>query len=255
MIGYYNAGLWMNGTTECIQRITGCDYGDVYCAERYAFAALVKGPFHSTLSAKEESRITGIPNHIRHALLTLPRAYAPKLDLAVHLRVQLQSFEHQLRHDDPEYVKEVNDWLNSTTGTDVFRDMEARIVEELTNMKLYNVSNDVAYIYVAADDETIKDKFIERIESGHPIKVMRIETRGIVHTKNLHNLRNITHGEGQFDMVFDWYALSMAQVVLGWRVGYTSMRSTFVSAARTLGGANGWVLAKNRRGEPSWMPM
>ena len=247
-----NWWLGLNGTAECIQRITGCDLGDVSCAEAYAFAALVKGPFTSQLTPQDEGRITGIPDHIRHAILTLPHAYAPKLDMAVHIRAQLDSFERQRRLDDPLYLDEVDGWLN-TTGTVLFNHLEAKIVEELTNMTLYNLTDEYAYIYVAADDEIIKDKFITRIESGHRIKVMRMETAGVVHTKNLHNLHNITGGSGLVDMAFGWYALSMAQTVLGWRKGYVDMHSTFFESAIKFGsGRKGIVLIATRRGHVHW---
>jgi hypothetical protein len=96
--GYMPASEWWvyyNGTAQCIKRITGCELGDISCTERHALQRLIRGPFKSTLTVKEEQRLVGLPMHIKHAILTLPHNYAPRIDLAVHLRTQFHHFEEQ----------------------------------------------------------------------------------------------------------------------------------------------------------------
>eukprot|EP01041_Mallomonas_annulata_P007305 gene7305-14896_t len=245
-----NWWLWMNGTNECIKKITGCDIdssGDVTCAENYAYQTLIRGPFRALISSKEEGRITGIPSNIRHGLLTLPYAFAPRLDLSIHLRAQFHHFEQQKHHTNIDYVNEVSTWLNSSQGILVFDKMEEKVVLELKKLEKYNTTEE-AYIYIAADNEEVKDALIKRIEINHPIKVMRIETAGIVHTKNLHNLKNLTAGDGMFDMVFDWYSLSLSNVVLAWRRD-AGIRSTFIQTAGRVSNARIYYLDKNRHGE------
>ena len=62
--------------------------------------------------------IIGVPKNLKHAILSLPHAYAPRLDAAVHLRCQFRHFEQLVGPDDGEKwieaQKEQNDWLNST---------------------------------------------------------------------------------------------------------------------------------------------
>ena len=48
--------------------LLGCDLGDVGCSDRHAFQRLVRGPFKSALTLAEESRIKGVPDHIKHAV-------------------------------------------------------------------------------------------------------------------------------------------------------------------------------------------
>ena len=67
----------------------------VTCAERHAFQRLIRGPFISDLSHEEEKRIHGVPDNVKHAILALPHAFAPRFDAAIHLRTQFQSFENQ----------------------------------------------------------------------------------------------------------------------------------------------------------------
>ena len=57
--------IWFNTTVHCVKKLTGCDLGDVMCAERHAYQRLIRGPFKSALTAKEEARIRGVPDHIK----------------------------------------------------------------------------------------------------------------------------------------------------------------------------------------------
>ena len=80
---------------------------------------------------------------------------------------------------------------------------------------------DVAYVYVAADNEDVKDAFASLV--GQPnrhkftLNIMRVESKFIVHVKNLAKMNAMTNNEGLMDLVFDWYSLSLANVVIAWR--------------------------------------
>ena len=46
--GYKSESAWwqyFNTTVQCVQKLTGCDLGDIGCADRHAFQRLVRGPF------------------------------------------------------------------------------------------------------------------------------------------------------------------------------------------------------------------
>ena len=65
----------------------------------------------------EEKRITGVPANLKHAVFTLPHSYAPRLDVAVHLRCQFSYFEKLIGPDDAGWVDAVkyillNIWNN-----------------------------------------------------------------------------------------------------------------------------------------------
>ena len=212
--GYKSESAWwqyFNSTIQCVSKITGCEPGDIACADRHAFQRLIRGPFKTSLTADEEKRIYGVPDHIKHAILTLPHAFAPRLDAAVHLRNSFHHFESQTDITDPAYRKEVNDWLNSSECASVFHDLAYKLLEQIGESRLaVNATRDDAvYVYVAADNEDVKDAFAAYINSNSnttdsnssssnsnsdngsstnslfpfPVNVMRVESKFIVHIK------------------------------------------------------------------------
>ena len=111
----------------------------------------------------------------------------------------------------------------------------------------------------------------QKHDDHYEIKVMRVRTKGIIHVKNLAKMKDLTKGEGVMDMVFDWYALSLANIVLAWRKGGTHLVSTFVHSAARLSGTTartsykkelgkggvgtlGTQLQQNRHGGYFWNP-
>ena len=275
--------IWFNTTVHCVKKLTGCDLGDVMCAERHSYQRLIRGPFKAALSAKEEARIKGVPDHIKHAILTLPHAYAPRLDFAIHLRNQFHHFEQQAGMDDVGYKQEVQEWLNSSECKMVFSSLEAKLLEQFTILRPPSLSlppnssssdkddaPDPVYVYLAADNEDVKDSFqnllMNKKEFSDKMKIMRVETRFIFHVKNLARLKSETDNEGLMDLVFDWYALSLANTIFSWRKGSTHLVSTFVHSAQkvsgttertdnTIGrgiGTRGYQLLKDRHGRPKF---
>ena len=245
---------------------------------------LIRGPFRaSKLTDAEEKRVHGIPDHMKHAILTLPHSYAPRLDAAIHLRAQFNHFEKNTAIDDPEYKLEVKNWLNSSEAATVFDQMANKLLETLNefkkpppghvNLKEGNHSKPIdAFIYLAGDNEEVKDSFVgylnNRSHEKFKINIMRVDAASIHHVKNLAKLKEATNNEGLMDLVFDWYALSLANVILAWRKGSTHLISTFVHSAQRVSGnrektnptgipghgvgTRGLQLMKNRRGSPQW---
>ena len=70
-----------------------CHYPNRFSHSLYTLQRLVRGPFNPARIAGEEARIIGVPKNLKHAILSLPHAYAPRLDAAVHLRCQFRHFE------------------------------------------------------------------------------------------------------------------------------------------------------------------
>lgn len=94
--GFKELSYWYNGiphALDCVVALTGCGAEDVSCHDRHALQQLVRGPFRSAFSAEEEKKIIGVPANFKHGMLTLPHAFAPRLDAAVHLRCQFKHFE------------------------------------------------------------------------------------------------------------------------------------------------------------------
>jgi len=159
--------------------------------------------------------------------------------------------------------KEVSDWLASKEGKDVFANMEGKLLEEIgrdrwhrTNKTMHHGvlhalsatnktkaggnQSDPIYVYLAADNEEVKEAFAQELEKKHDehyeIKVMRVRTNGIMHVKNLAKMKAGTNDEGVMDMVFDWYSLSLSNVCMAWRKGGTHLISTFIQSASRVSG-------------------
>ena len=101
--GYkYMSGWYMDRahTEACAAVVSGCHGRDVGCHDRHALQRLVRGPFSPARVASEEARVIGVPRNLKHAVLALPHAYAPRLDAAVHLRCQFRHFEQLVGPDD-----------------------------------------------------------------------------------------------------------------------------------------------------------
>lgn len=276
--GYQSTSDWwvyFNATVRCVQKITGCDAGDVPCADRHAYQRLIRGPFKAALTAQEESRIFGVPQHMKHAILTLPHAYAPRLDAAIHVRSQFQGFEDLKSIDDPEYKKEVQDWLASEEAQMVINSINSKIREVMMETrKLQNCSlTEPVYVYLASDNEDVKLNFTAILEAPNAemnITVMRVRTDFIQHVKNLDEMKKATNNQGMLDLVFDWYALSLSNMVFAWRKGSTNLVSTFVHSSQRVSGTTersdpnapighgigtmGYQLQKSRRGV-TWAKM
>eukprot|EP01040_Poterioochromonas_malhamensis_P006428 gene6428-6924_t len=244
-VGYQSKSdwwVWFNTTVHCIRKITGCDLGDVMCAERHAYQRLIRGPFKAGFTEKEEKRIQGVAENFKLALLTLPHSYAPRLDLAIHLRLQFAHFENQADANNPDYKKEVQDWLDSSERQQVYQAMYDRVKDHVKQLRPNESSisdSDPVYIYLAADNEEVKDHFYHYLLSSNytaPIQIMKVDAASIHHVKNFNVFKKHTNNEGVLDLVFDWYALSLANTILAWRKGGTSMLSTFVHSAQKLSG-------------------
>ena len=86
--------------------------------------------------------MVGVPANLKHAMISLPHAYAPRLDAAIHLRTQFQSFEQSVGSDDgarwTAAVKERDDWLNCSNGDcgkQLFKTIADRLLEEMPNIR------------------------------------------------------------------------------------------------------------------------
>ena len=65
------------------------------------------------------------------------------------------------------------------------------------------------------------------------LNIMRVETKFIVHVKNLAKMNAMTNNEGLLDLVFDWYSLSLANIVIAWRYAVHTLYNTSTSTYYT----------------------
>lgn len=158
-------------------------------------------------------------------------------------------FENHANISDPGFLHEVGTWLNSSECKDVFNAMEGKISELAIDIRKKEALEkktsdskqiDPVYVYVASDNEIVKQTFAAKILANPTlaplINIMRVESKHIYHVKNINRLKKETKNEGLMDLVFDWYSLSLANHVLAWRKGSTNMVSTFVHSAQRVSG-------------------
>eukprot|EP01033_Poteriospumella_lacustris_P007480 gene7480-5373_t len=141
---YAEGYSWLTGwqrkhkyAERCVQQLTGCIAGDVSCEDRHALQQLVRGPFRGDLGGLLPA-FHGAPDNLKRAILSLPHAMAPRLDVAVHLRCQFRHFEYLVGPQDaqrwPLYQKEIQDFLQSddfNAGEQLFKEIARRLTEEV----------------------------------------------------------------------------------------------------------------------------
>lgn len=80
-------------------------------------------------------------------------------------------------------------------------------------------------VYLASDNEKVKDAFAKYLVGHSRIAVMRVKNDGpIPHAKSKDYL--LRNESGIMDLVLDWYSLSLASVLFSWRRD-TDIISTF----------------------------
>eukprot|EP01036_Dinobryon_divergens_P022795 gene22795-31091_t len=262
---------WYPDARDCVSRLTGCPVGDVMCSERYALQSLIPGPFQKKFSAEENKRIEGLHEHFKHFLHSLPRNKLPRYDVGIHLRSQLHAFESLASNRtkrDMDLQVETNHLLNSTIVPAVLRVVTEKVHHLMkgrpSKLESFN-------IFIAADNDNMKflmSRLLTESLKGENITVNYLQTNGIVHVKNMYKNYNFTSDSGLFDLLLDWYFLSLSKTLLAWRKG-NSLSSFAYSAQRISGnmsrsdanlqnglGTTGYLINNDRKGrikfDPFW---
>lgn len=257
--------VWYNDTVHCLSKVYGCDLGDIACADRHAYQHLVRGPLRNeTVRAILQDRLSSkdIPPSFLYGILNLPHRYAPRIDLTIHLRTQFDNFERKAYVDrnNPDYISEVNLWINSSDTIAIFDALESKVVEIMvekernlnpveSNGKEQFVKN--FYLYIASDNidarYALARRFIkyngsqsELYIGNYSVAIIQYKDSSqhspVVHTKHYTDLMVVTNGQGLTDLAFDWYMISLSNYVLAWRRGSSASTSTFLMSAQRMSG-------------------
>lgn len=90
------------------------------------------------------------------------------------------------------------------------------------------------FVYLASDNDDVKEAFASYLRNHANISVVRVKTgRHISHAKDVNSLKS--DPTGVFTLVMDWYALSLANELFGWRRD-THLVSTFIQSAQRVSG-------------------
>lgn len=252
--------VWNPITRQCIANITGCLQGDIGCAERVAFQRLLLGPFlhlERVIPWAEES-IEGLSRSMRLAILTLPREYVPRFDMAVHLRNQFRYFEREMDVTHPEAKAEVTQWLNSTECHEVFERLANEVLRRFQESSAFTSTSTSRHqqphhhhhnhhqdfmLFITADSEEVKFAFQSYLQKKlpggrNPLRIVTIRTGGTYHVKGTERFNADGQNKRLFFLVLEWYLLTLCDNTLAWRMGGTRGTSTFVGSARKVAGTH-----------------
>ena len=122
---------------------------------------------------------------------------------------------------------------------DIYQESYRKLTGESGNAEVAEIAAEYSgrdddgkvYIYLASDNEIVKEAFAHYLTDHRNISVMRMMNRGnIVHAKNLNYLRQANNNTGVIDLMVDWYALTLSNVLLAWRRD-TGLLSTFAQVS------------------------
>lgn len=89
-------------------------------------------------------------------------------------------------------------------------------------------TEDRIYVYLASDNERVKEALAAYLLGHTHISVMRVKNEHghIVHAKNVQYLKENANNTGIVNLALDWYSMSLSNVVFAWRRD-TDLLSTF----------------------------
>jgi hypothetical protein len=181
---------------------------------------------------------------------TLPWLRAPRIDVAIHIRNQFLSFEKKQPRGLPLFGKEVRMWLESRDCAEVFA-MFRHKVEQLWNVtRSCNMSSSTFFVYIAGDDVDVKAALQTYLLQSPALvhAVVALQSYEAVHISSQAHTRG---PQAVASLALDWYLLSLARAVLGWRGNGVTLASTFMHSAQRMGGT---ILKSDARGSNGSTP-
>jgi hypothetical protein len=229
---YYN----YDEVRECAAKITGCSFDGEQCMDAFALQKLVKGP---VFASPELDKLTDTPNEFKQELLHQPYLSAPVVDVAVHLRLEFLGFEFAEKFNESLYEREVQTWLQSDLRRKIFNAVSSKLGQLLTSVQKTLTEPRPIRVYLAADNAEVKNELHTHIANSpnlqnFTINIMQLKAGAIQHVVYItSNSTTISTHAGLFHLSFDWYMISLATYLLGWRKGDEG--SSYASSARHIG--------------------
>lgn len=231
---------WLNfrNLSHCVVKLSGCTLGDITCSERFALQTLVPGPFDDGAAAVVRSSIRGLTDGHLSSLFQLPHEYAPRFDVAVHIRNQFKTFESG---NYSAVDEEATRWLETADAQEycdkLLTHMQTFLDKAQASRKqpLHDAWNGSLAVYVTADNSVVKAHVAQLLQqrlTQYPTLFVMMANATVSHVKH----GSVADAASSFTRaVFDWYALSLSNVVITYRKELKGA-STFVwSAARVSG--------------------
>jgi hypothetical protein len=225
------------GGHECLAKVTSCKQSDWLCYDLFMFAELFRGPFSKHAITRVEKFLVGGRDNFWHHFLHKPLVTAPRIDVALHLRLQLEVLESNAKEHNAAF-----DSIRNFSGvhSSIPTLFAATVKSYLSNpkspwMRRADRSRVIPRVFISCDDAEGKRVFIrmlgeELVALNVTADIMYMENeRQIVHTKHaeLHD-----RADSMLESVFDWVALGVSETIFMFRRGSTA--STFAVSASYL---------------------
>lgn len=124
--------------------------------------------------------------------------------------------------------RSLSDVLNLTK----YESVAAKLEDQAEHDTYHGDASDRIYIYLASDNDRVKDAFATYLIGHANISVMRVTTdHHIIHAKDINYLKTIGgNGTAVYNLVMDWYSLSLSNIVFAWRRD-TGLTSTYAQVS------------------------
>mmetsp|Transcript_8819 Transcript_8819/g.13201 ORF Transcript_8819/g.13201 Transcript_8819/m.13201 type:complete len:420 (+) Transcript_8819:140-1399(+) len=225
-----------NATRSCIESITGCAFGSVGCVERYAYRQLFPGGLRQNV---EPSEVHGLSEGEYKAFLTQPYDSVRRFDATIHIRAQMAHLETKNERATVDIADAVQYY--ATVIFPAFSDKLTDYFYKSPDTKdswraLSNASlSDPPRVFISCDDVVLKTALVSLLHRRpveYPIIPVYVNGSRIVHMKYHNTLKGtVTVDQSVVDTAFDWYAMSLGNVLFAYRKGATKMFSTFAQTA------------------------
>ena len=122
--------------------------------------------------------------------------------------------------------------LNDKLNLSLFENMAYELESKAEKEQYHGDATERIYVYLASDNDRVKEAFAHYMEGHANISVMRVDTCDhIVHAKDIHYLKTNGNGTGVFSLAMDWYSLTLANIVFSWRRD-TGITSSYAQVSR-----------------------
>lgn len=200
--------------------------------ERFAFQQLFHGGFRR--GAVPSAVVGMLPSEVNQ-VLTAPYLSIPRFDAGIHIRAQTRSLEFTEAKNHTQFALDMEEYRV------VFREFERALSHRffsqppvLFNVTTSSLTGSWPRVFVSCDDADVRDAFVAGLmnrtaEMGRILPVF-VNTSNIKHVKHV-RFNDTQPEQGMVDTAFDWYALSLSEVIFAWRMRFTGIPSTFLQSA------------------------
>lgn len=157
--------------------------------------------------------------------LALFQQLEEKIMSEIHVIIKKRNEANQKRRL---LLQESHRYLSEKLNMSLYDNIAFELEKKAEQDVYHGDSSDRIYIYLASDNDRVKEAFAHYLIGHANISVMRVSTdHHIVHAKDINYLKKVgNNGTAVFNLAMDWYCLTLANIVFAWRRD-TALTSTY----------------------------